>query len=118
MKLIQVETKEMLDELYKESALTFIGMRTDTDNIYAIINWINSYTKLKNEDIYIIKGDLMNRIYGLTGDNSYQDNLNIVSIKLSDMEDSKKIVVPRFSVGGRWFDDIVDNNARHQKGLM
>ena len=25
-----------------------------------------------------------------------------------------KIAIPRFQIGGRWFNDIVDNNARRE----
>ena len=59
----------------------------------------------------------MDDIYGLTGTNAYPYNIHLVSIKLSDMEDFKEIVMPRFSVGGRWFDDIVNNNERRQKNM-
>ena len=49
------------------------------------------------------------------GDNAYADDLNLVAIKLSDIADYSKIVLPRFQVGGRWFDDIVDNNRRREE---
>lgn len=26
-----------------------------------------------------------------------------------------RLAIPRFEVGGRWFDDVVDNNARREK---
>ena len=35
---------------------------------------------------------------------------------LDDIEDPTKIAIPRFQVGGRWFDDIVDNNRRREEG--
>ena len=30
------------------------------------------------------------------------------------MEDFNKIIMPRFDVGGRWMDDIYDNNVRRE----
>ena len=33
-------------------------------------------------------------------------------IKLSDLINPSAIVFKRFDFGGRWFDDVVDNNAR------
>ena len=59
----------------------------------------------------------MNNAYGLTGENAYKDELTILSIKLEDIENVGAIIIPRFDIGGRWFDDIVDNNARHQKEI-
>ena len=52
----------------------------------------------------------MNNKYGLTKDNAYPNDLNIVSIKLEDIKEVNRIVVPRFAIGARWFDDIVNNN--------
>ena len=60
----------------------------------------------------------MNLAYGLTGDNAYRDDLHIVSVKLSDIENVGAIVIPRFQVGGRWFDDIVANNRRREEEKM
>ena len=57
----------------------------------------------------------MNINYGLTGTNKYKDDLTIVSIKNEDIKDLSAIIMPRFEVGGRWFDDVVDNNVRREK---
>ncbi len=54
----------------------------------------------------------MNKVYHLTGDNAYKDSLNILCIKLSDLSNVAAIVIPRFEIGGRWYDDVVNNNAR------
>ena len=49
----------------------------------------------------------MNDKYNLTDNNAYKEDLTIVSvIDINPL----KIALKRFSVGGRWFDDIVDNN--------
>lgn len=73
------------------------------------------FTPVKREVAYHIKGGLMNREYGLTGDNAYQDDLSILYFRLDDMENPNALAIPRFAVGGRWFDDVVDNNARREK---
>ena len=57
----------------------------------------------------------MNNNYELTGNNAYKDNLTLISIKTEDIKNLKAIIIPRFEVGGRWFDDIVDNNAMREK---
>ena len=55
----------------------------------------------------------MNEQYGLTGTNAYKDDLPIVSFSLKDF-DARPITFIRFGFGGRWFDDVVDNNARRE----
>jgi hypothetical protein len=65
--------------------------------------------------VYVTKGSLANSEWHLTGDNAYPGDLNIVSIKLDDMEDFNKVVVPRFQIGARWMDDIYDNNVARER---
>lgn len=57
----------------------------------------------------------MNDNYNLTGSNAYPNNLTLISIKTDDIKNLNAIIIPRFEVGGRWFDDIVDNNARREE---
>lgn len=112
---IQVQTKEILDELYENSAFSIEGLSDTDENIQALLDWIKKFTNIKQENVYIIKGSFMNSSYNLTGNNRYpDDNCNIICIKLCNIEDVNKIVIPRFQIGGRWFDDIVDNNSRRE----
>lgn len=113
MNKIYVTKKETLDELELGSALTIEGLAEDS--IPDFINWIKSYTPMKNEDVYVISGKMMNDSYGLTGKNRYQDDLTLVSVKLDSMENAMSIVYPRFGIGGRWFDDIVANNEYFER---
>ena len=103
---ILTELKELED---LGSALTMEGLAEDS--IPDFIDWVKQYTPMKNERAYIVKGKTMNSVYGLTGNNAYLDDCTIVSIKLEDMENSMAVVIPRFEIGARWFDDIVMNNA-------
>lgn len=114
MKLVEVTDKDGLDALYKDSALTFQGITRES--IPDVLAWIKLYTqfKTKEENVYVVSGETMNNFYGLTGINQYVAHLNIVCVKLSDLKDPMKLAIPRFRVGGRWFDDIVDNNARRE----
>ena len=115
MNKITVTTREQLDALYNNSALTFEGVAPDKENLEAVLTWVKNYTPLKREDVYVIEGSLMNREYNLTGDNAYPEtNCTILCIKLDDMERPMAVTLPRFAVGGRWFDDVVDNNARRE----
>lgn len=113
---IHIFSAEDLKALYDDSALTITGLKVDS--IPDFVKWVESYTKLLRRRAYIVSGKVMNSYCGLTGDNAYQDDLNLVAIKLSDIADYTKIVFPRFQVGGRWFDDIVDNNRRHEEDKL
>ena len=105
MKIIDVENKKELNELYKCSAITWEGLDISEDNLRAALKCCCIYGE--NGDIYITKGKTMNNICHLKGDNAYPDDLNIVSIK-----NYKGLAI---SVGARWMDDIIDNNARREK---
>lgn len=101
-----------LKELVDGSALTVEGLAESAiDNF---LDWVDETAGLKVRRAYVTKGSLANREWGLTGDNAYQDGLNIVSVKLDDMKDWKKVVIPRMQVGCRWMDDIRDNNVRRE----
>ena len=115
MNKITVNDRATLDALYNNSALTFEGVAASDENVKAVLTWVKNYTPLKREDVYVIEGSLMNREYGLTGDNAYPEtDCTILCIKLDDMEKPMAVTLPRFTVGGRWFDDVVDNNARRE----
>lgn len=114
MNTVNVTTKEQLDVLYNQSALTWEGMTTDEENLNAVKEWLNVHGAIlegKEPTFHIITGDLMNVIYELTGSNAYAEDLTIVSV--TDINQAK-VIIPRFEVGGRWFDDIVDNNAMRE----
>ena len=111
MKTIEVNTRETLDELYNNSALTIEGL--SKESISDFLDWIKSNAGLKSETAYVISGAFMNKSYGLFGNKAYPDDLTIVSVKLDDIIEPSKIMLKRFSFDGRWFDDIVDNNARN-----
>lgn len=111
---MEIKTLTTLEELESlGSALTMEGLAEDS--ISEFIDWVKQYTPMKSETAYIIKGKTMNDIYMLTGNNKYPDDCTIVSIKLEDMENSMAVVMPRFHIGARWFDDIVMNNAAREK---
>ena len=114
MNIINVTTKEQLNKLYNQSALTWEGLSADEENLNAVKEWLEEHGALTSVEptFHIITGEFMNEQYGLSGDNAYPKDCTIVSV--TDI-DQMKIVIPRFEVGGRWFDDIVDNNVRREK---
>jgi len=115
MRKIAVQDRATLDELYRDSAFTIEGLSADDESLGELAEWVGHLTAFRREDFYIIEGGTMNREYGLTGDNAYPaTNCTLVCIKLSDLEKPMALTIPRFQVGGRWFDDVVDNNARRE----
>ena len=114
MNIINVSTKEQLDALYKQSALTWEGLTTDEENLNAVKEWLAEHGAIlegTEPTFHIITGELMNDAYGLMGSNAYPEDLSIVAV--TDIQQTK-VMIARFEVGGRWFDDIVDNNARRE----
>ena len=104
MKIINVETKEQLKELYDCSAMTWEGLSVDEGNLKDALE--ACCADGADGEIFITKGKTMNNICKLKGSNAYQNDLNIVSIK--------KYKCLAMSVGARWMDDICDNNARRE----
>ena len=103
-----VTTKEQLNKLYNNSAFTIEGLAKES--VPDMLEWLKENTTFTTENpiVYVTKGKVMNEEYNLTDNNAYLDDLTIVSV--IDIN-SLKIALKRFSVGGRWFDDIVDNNS-------
>ena len=115
---IEVNKENQLDDLYNNIAFTLEGFDTSKENIDKLIEWIDQYGGVKNPvSIYITKGSFMNNKYGLTKDNAYPEDLNIVSIKLEDIKNIFRLSVARFEIGARWFSDIVDNNIERQNQI-
>ena len=109
--IYNVTNKEELDNLYKNSALTIEGLAEDS--ICDFVEWITDNTDVLTDDlvVYVTKGKIMNDNYCLTGNNRYQDDLSLVSVVDINL---MKVTFKRFEIGGRWFDDIVDNNASRE----
>lgn len=103
-----VTTRNQLDKLYNNSAFTIEGLAENS--IPDLMKWLEDNTEFTTENpiVYVTKGKVMNTEYALVGNKAYADDLTIVSvIDINQL----RIALKRFSVGGRWFDDVVDNNA-------
>lgn len=105
--------KKTLKELVDGSALTIEGLAESS--IDDFLDWVEKTAGLKTRRAYVTKGSLANSEWGLTGDNAYLDDLHLVSVKLDDMKDWNKVVIPRMQIGCRWMDDIHDNNIRRER---
>ena len=112
MEIIEVTTKAQLNELYKGSALTFENVAMENAERYR--DYFTGWTGIdKSQPCYHITGNLMNRYYHLKEDNQYPDGINIICFKLDTFQEIGKIAIVRFEIGGRWFDDVVDNRTRN-----
>ena len=107
-----VTTKAQLDNLYNNSAFTIEGL--SEDSISDMMTWLEENTTFVTNEpvVYVTKGSVMNDMYKLYDSNAYDNDLTIVSVIDIDL---MRVALKRFSVGGRWFDDIVDNNARRKE---
>lgn len=112
MEIIRVSSREELDFLYGDNALTVVGLCLEA--IPDLFNILKENTTVHRERVFITSGKLMNEQYGLTGRNAYKDDLTIVSVSLEDF-DVEPMILKRFNFGGRWFNDVVDNNIRIEK---
>lgn len=113
MEVINVTTKQELDYLYGSSALTMEGLTASEESLSEFMDYLKENTTVNRERFFVITGKMMNSAYGLTDSNAYPDDLTIVSISLEDI-DSKPMIIKRFEIGARWFDDIVENNIRRE----
>ena len=100
--IINVTTIEQLEGLYRSSAMTWEGLSE------ASFEHVLEIAGQKNAKGFLTKGKVMNEFCHLTGDNAYPDDLNIFSIM-----DFKGLAI---YFKARWMDDIIDNNARREKG--
>ena len=109
--IVNVTTKEQLEHLYNNSAFTIEGLAENS--IPDLLKWLEKNTTFTTENpvVYVTKGHVMNLVYDLTDNNAYNNDLTIVSVIDIDLV---KVALKRFSVGGRWFDDIIDNNVRRE----
>lgn len=114
MRTVHVANVETLKMLEENSALTLEGL--NEEDAPKLMEWVKNLTPVTDEVVYIIKGKTMNLAYGLTGDNAYPNDLTIQAIPLNLVKNFAALVIPRFNIGARWFDDIVANNARRKGG--
>lgn len=99
------EVEDKLVMLYNNSALTFEGL--DENSIDEAVEYIIEEQPSADPHVYILSGKQMNEICHLLDDNAYPDDLTIVSILGTGS-------ILAISIGARWLDDIINNNAMRQ----
>lgn len=122
MKIILKEADEArIRKLESASAFTWEGMDLDEGNISQIAEIFLSEQLVKEgtEEItgYWWTGGLMNSIYSLHGENAYPDDLPFLSFEIDSFNGKGNLNVFKLSVGARWLDDIVRNNALNEEEM-
>ena len=115
IKLVVVDNKETLNYLYERQGLCFEGLvinETNYKNFYEVLT--ESGVKVRDNCIYVISGEVMNECYGLTGENSYNDDFTIPCIT---WDFTNSLMYFRLEGNGRWFSDVIDNNLSIQKDI-
>ena len=104
--------KDKFEKMYNGSWYTITGAGGD------INDWKHGIQGLLDEEgIGTIKewevfdGKEMNDFGHLTGTNAYPDDLTFIAFSLDGLN-TGKLAMFKLRMGDRWFDDIVDNNAR------
>lgn len=120
IKITQVDRhnrKAVFNAAYEGSYYTIIGCGGDLNE------WAAKYCELLEEcgigtpkQFFAFEGADMNEVYGLTGENAYKDDLPCLMFPLDGLADIK-LAIFKLGVGGRWFDDIVDNNSYYQNQI-
>lgn len=107
--------KDLLQKAYEGSYYTIEGCGGNLEE------WKEGYEKLLTDNgigkpIEWIEftGKDMNDIYELAGSNRYPDDLHFLAFPLDDLNISK-LAIFKLTMQDRWFDDIVDNNARREE---
>lgn len=102
------------EKMYKGSYYTITGAAN-------VDEYINGYNEiLAKEEIgtpkewIMFKGKDMNKYYNLQGNCKYKNNLTFLAFPLDGLNVGKLAMI-KLAMEDRWFDDIVDNNARNME---
>ena len=113
VKVPEGRENEFLSMFYNESMFTFEGLdisnksnRKEMEEFFLK----NGYNE-KEFLCYYFSGSVMNRVFGLTDDNAYSDDLTFVVIP------NYYNPIVKMAVGARWFDDIVASNCIKQHAI-
>ena len=107
-----METTQLFEEAYKGSYYTITGCGG------GLSDWKIGYEDLmalkgigKPASWHSFSGKDMNEAYNLTGNNRYPDDLTFLCFPLDGLH-IERLAMLKLEMGDRWFNDIVDNNAR------
>lgn len=111
-KIINVNDKKIIKELYNNSALTFMAEPSD-ELLDFIFNWLNIENVLMSEEInlYVFDGKKLKDTFEFS---KVPEDIKFMSIFNKDLNINKSNIESysrnHFKVGARWLDDIVGND--------
>lgn len=112
--VIEVKEDKQFKLLERENAMTIEGLMAEEDTYYGLIDFLKECNAIDEDkkvvEFWIIKGTDMNKHYNLHGRNAYPDDLTIVNVPFTQLKSFGGIALPMRSFGGRWYDDVVENN--------
>ena len=111
MDLLVVNSKDLLESLANESAITIEGIDLDEVNIFINFMVDEKILKRQPEEVYTWTGKFMNEICKLHGDNAYQDDFHFLAIGSKYNGDFAGSHPLKLKGEYRCLDDIIGNNA-------
>lgn len=109
--------EEVFNAAYDGSYYTILGCAGDLNEWTAGCQELLEARGIGTPKEFVtFKGADMNEIYGLTGNNAYDEGLTFLMFPLDGL-DVPKLAIFRLQAGDKWFDDIVDNNRRRQDAI-
>lgn len=114
--IITLTSTKMFDEFYENADLTFEGAIIDEKNFNNIEMYLkDNGCEMEERNFFVYKGELINRKYGLSGKNAYNKDLDFITVRKKDLKNPEKLGVKRYTIAGRWFNDIIEKNIKKQK---
>ena len=114
---VKKATLNDLDRFYSNSSLTLFGL--SKESIKDWMEYMSDFIVTDKVAIYTYSGKMMNDKYSLRGNVAYPDDLTNFSFDTNLVFGGNigEVAIDRFNYGGRWFDDIVDNNEAHMSEM-
>ena len=113
----------MLQTFYDENAFVRMGLLPNNDNIKIHMDLIGNYLEESYREgekyipMYVATGNMMNRVYGLTGEKAFVDNFSMIisprNIFANYIRDGFDDVLEL--AGGIWFQDLVDGLMKEEE---
>lgn len=112
--LTNEEFEENFQKFYDNWDVTYEGFCDTKENLeYLEEEILKDYLKTNSLEASVIKGKMLNDKLSLTGDNAYPEDLNILIIPQSQLNNVERFAIKeRMEYGFRWFTDVIDNNRR------
>ncbi len=111
--IIHVEDIEKIEELYSNSALTFIE-NLDEYWLDFVYNWLYHQGVIETDsgklDLYCFPASMLNKVYNIRVSDSKERYMSIFLKDLYlDPKETYTFYRDHLEIGARWLDDIVDN---------